>query len=223
MERPELESVLRRAGSEDERLAWFGALLTREANLPGRLLIVGGSAIEIYLTSQLYISQDIDVVGDREAIRPVLRRWGFSPEEGRDGRTYWIKEGVGQVDLLGANDRSALPPRSKRTPFGLVLLGSVEYLIVRRLMRAGRERSTELFRQAEVLAAEYGADLDWRFVRSEAKSENVLPLYEQLRKQVRRAKPREGRLSPRLPPRSRPGPTQSPSRSPRRRNRPRQS
>ena len=167
--------------------------LLEEPKATAGLVIVGGSAVEVYLTSRQYVSQDIDIVGDREAIRPVLRRWGFSAVEGRDGRTYWMKDGLGQVDLVGATDRSAIPSRAKRTPYGTVLLGSVEYLIVRRLMRAGRERSTELFRQAEVLAAEYGAGLDWSYIRSEAKFENVLPLYEQLRKQVRRATARPRR------------------------------
>jgi len=56
-------------------------------------------------------------------------------------------------------------------------------------MRAGRERSTELFRQAEVLAAQYAATLDGEYIRAEAKNEHVLPLFEQLRRQVRRVPP----------------------------------
>jgi hypothetical protein len=180
----EFNQALSAAGSEDQRIAYFGALLTREAGLEGRLIIVGGSAIEIYLTSARYVSQDIGVVGEKRAIEPVLRRWGFRKAEGRSGRVYWAKRVLGQVDLVGARDRSGLPPRSEPTPYGNVLLAPVEYLIVRRLMRAGRERSTELFRQAEVLAAEYGSGLDWAYIRSEAVYERVLPLLEQLQRQV---------------------------------------
>jgi hypothetical protein len=47
---------------------------------------VGGSAIEIHLTSGVYISMDIDIVGDKAAIGGVLRRWGFRREKGRDKR-----------------------------------------------------------------------------------------------------------------------------------------
>lgn len=184
MNRKEFERVLGLAGSEDERISWFGALLTRESGLEGKLIIVGGSAIEVYLTSNEYVSQDIDLVGAKGDIVPVLRRWAFREEEGRSGRIYWVKDGLGQVDLVGPRDRSGLPPRAQSTPYGDVLLAPVEYLIVRRLMRAGRERSTELFRQAEVLAAHYTEGLDWEYIRSEAVHEKVLPLYEQLRKQV---------------------------------------
>jgi hypothetical protein len=190
MKREEFDRIIGRARTEDKKVAWFGALLTRETGLVGRLIIVGGSAIEVYLTSSQYVSQDIDVVGSRSAILPVLRRWGFRQKTGRSARTYWIKEGLGQVDLVGAKDRSGLPPRSERTPYGPVLLGPVEYLIVRRLMRAGRERSTELFRQAEVLAARYENGLDWDYIRIESAYENVLPLYEQLAQQVRTRAPR---------------------------------
>jgi hypothetical protein len=184
MDRQEFEGILSSAPSESERIAWFGALLTREAGLEGKLIIVGGSAIEVYLTSSRYVSQDIDLVGAKGAIVQVLRRWGFRREEGRSGREYWTKDGLGQVDTVGPKDRSGLPPRVERTPYGEVLLAPVEYLIVRRLMRAGREHSTELFRQAEVLAAQYKAGLDWDYIRGEASRENVLTLYEQLRRQV---------------------------------------
>ena len=184
MNRREFETVLATASSEDERIAWFGALLARETGLGDRLIIVGGSAIEVYLSSGLYTSQDIDVVGTKRAIVPVLRRWGFREEEGRSGRVYWAKRGLGKVDLVGPNDKSGLPPRSEPTPYGEVLLGPVEYLIVRRLMRSGRERSTELFHQAEVLAAEYRTGLDWDYIRLEATYEHVLPLYDQLRKNL---------------------------------------
>lgn len=184
MNREEFDAALAKASSGSERIAWFGAILTRESGLRGRLIIVGGSAIEIYVSSDRYVSQDIDIVGDRKTIAPILERWGFSRERGRDERTYWVKVGLGQVDLVGTNDRSGLPARKHSTPYGPVLLSPVEYLIVRRLMRAGRERSVEFFRQAELLAAENVPSLDWDYIRSLSKYENVLPLYEQLRQQV---------------------------------------
>jgi hypothetical protein len=189
MDRKEFELAIAKARTEDERLSWFGALLTRESKLEGRLIIVGGSAIEIYLTSSKYVSMDIDVVGDKGAISAVLRRWGFRRVPGRDRRVSWVKKGLGSVDPVGPTDRSGLPPRSISTPHGEVLLAPVEYLVVRRLMRAGRERSTELFRQAEVLAAQFKRSLDWEYTRSEAEHERVLPLYNQLRAQVLMKRP----------------------------------
>ncbi len=184
MNRKEFERTLAAARTEDERLAWFGALLTRESKLDGQLIIVGGSALEIYLTSSEYVSMDIDIVGEKAAISPVLRRWGFQAEKGRDQRVYWVKTGLGNVDLVGPRDRSGLPPRALPTPFGAVLLGPIEYLIVRRLMMAGQKRSTEMFRQAVVLAARYKRGIDWDYIRAQAAYERVLPLFQELEEQV---------------------------------------
>ena len=64
-------------------------------------------------------------------------------------------------------------------------MGSVEYLILRRLTRSAGERSPALFRQAEALAIRYRKGLDWDYLRVMAKAENVLPLLEQLRKRTR--------------------------------------
>ena len=103
-----------------------------------------------------------------------------------------MKKVLRSVDLVGAKDRSGLPPRTHTIPFGDVLLAPVEFLIVRRLMRASRERSTELFRQAEVLAAQYKRSLDWDYIRVESGYEKVSPLFKQLKAQVlaRRRRPR---------------------------------
>jgi len=184
MNRREFESAISRAASEEDRLAYFGALLSRESGLGNRLIVVGGSAIEIYLTAEVYASQDIDIVGTKAAIAPILSKWGFIEEVGRSRRSYWVKAGLGQVDLVGPRDRSGLSPRPWPTPFGEVMLAAVEYLIVRRLMRAAREHRPDLFRQAQVLAIRYRRELDWEYIRGMAKSENVLPLYEQLRERT---------------------------------------
>ncbi|HKN07355.1 MAG TPA: hypothetical protein VJ021_07145 [Thermoplasmata archaeon] len=184
MNRKEFERILAKARTDDERLTWFGALLTLESKLEGQLIIVGGSAVEIYLTSNEYVSMDIDVVGNKAAISTVLRRWGFDSEKGRDQRVYWVKSGLGNVDLVGPTDRSGLPPRAFTTPYGDVLLGPVEHLIVRRLMMARRKRSREMYRQAAMLATRYKRGLDWDYIRAQAAYEKVLPLFEELREQV---------------------------------------
>jgi hypothetical protein len=185
MNRREFESAIKSAPTEEDRLAYFGALLARETGLGRRVMLVGESAIEIYLTAEVYTSQDVDVVGTKSDIAPVLAKWGFSEAVGRSRRVYWIKKGLGQVDLVGPRDRSGLPARPWPTPFGDVMLGPVEYLIVRRLMRTAREGSPELFWQAEILAMRYRRELDWGYIRVMATAEHVLPLYEQLRQRIR--------------------------------------
>jgi hypothetical protein len=186
MNRREFESAISTAQSEEDRLAFFGALLSRESGLGNRLILVGESAIEIYLTAEIYTSQDIDIVGSKEAVAPALSKWGFLEETGRSRRVYWVKNGLGQVDVVGRSDRSGLPPRPWPTPFGDVMLGAVEFLVVRRLMRSARERSPELFRQAELLAIRYQKNFDWDYVRAMAKSEKVLPLVQQVQERTLR-------------------------------------
>ena len=185
MDRSAFDASIAAAASEEDRLAFFGALLARETRLGSRLIPVGGSALEIYLTSEVYSSQGIDVVGTKSVIASVLLKWGLTPEGGRSRRVYWVKDGLGAVDLVGARDRAGLPPRRWRTPHGEVMLGAVEYLIVRRLMRATSDRDPYLFRQAEALARRYPQRLDWEYMRVLAKAERVLPLLDQFETRVR--------------------------------------
>lgn len=180
MDAKAFDSTLQRARTQTERLAWFGALLTKETGLEGRLVIVGGSAIEIYLGSDQYVSEDIDVVGEKARIKTVLERWGFSEVSGRDRRRYLVKAGVGQVDLVGPQEKSGLPARKEETTHRPVLLAPVEYLIARRLVMAAQEKSPERFSQAVALAVEFGDGLDWDYIEGNARYERVLPLYQQL-------------------------------------------
>ncbi len=181
MDEREFETILRKAKRPDQRVAWFGALLTQASGV--QIVIVGGSAIEVY-TDGRYVSRDIDIVGPKRRLVPVLRQWGFKPESGRSSRTYWVKPPWGLVDLVGTKRKSNLPTQTIHTPYGSVSLGPVEELITRRLVRAGRERSEELFQEAVLLANRYQMTLDWDYIQAEAKYEHVLPLYEQLRKRV---------------------------------------
>ena len=180
MDAPEFDRVISQAPTAEERLAWFGALLRKEA---GRdVEVVGGSAIEIYLTSDAYVSQDVDVVGSRSRIEDALRRWRFTTVTGRSHRLYWTHPSVGLVDIVGTADRSGLLPRRMRTAYGEVLLSAPEPLIIRRLIRADREADQGLFRQAVGLARLGG--LDWEYLESEAGYEKVRAGLRRLRKIV---------------------------------------
>jgi hypothetical protein len=191
MDAEEFDRTIRRAPTPEDRLAWFGALLASEART--HVELVGGSAIEIYLSSNEYVSQDVDLVGERRSLAEVLRRWGFREVEGRSRRIYWVKEAVGLVDLVGAMDRSGLPPRRIETPVGPVLLSALEPLIVRRLMRSKREGSDAMFRQA-VMLGRLGS-LDWDYLESEAKFEQITPLLRRLKRSIDGSTPRPGPAS----------------------------
>ncbi|MGD0250186.1 MAG: hypothetical protein ABSB97_04790 [Thermoplasmata archaeon] len=180
MDATEFDKVLSSAPKPEDRIAWFGALLTKESRT--KVEIVGGSAIELYLSSAEYISQDVDLVGRKDRITPTLRRWKFQPVEGRSHRVYWFKKAFGLVDIVGRGDRSGLRPRQLKTPYGPVLVSAIEPLIVRRLTRAYREKSNELYRQAVGLAKQ--GDLDWDYLEAMARYEGAIPLLKKLRKAV---------------------------------------
>jgi hypothetical protein len=181
MDADKFDEIIASAPKPEDRIAWFGALLAKESRTD--VEIVGGSAIEIYLSSDEYISQDVDLVGRKDRITPVLRRWRFQKVAGRSHRVYWFKKAIGLVDLVGAGDRSGLRPRQVVTPYGPILVSAVEALILRRLTRAHRERSNELFRQAVALSKQ--GNLDWEYLETMARYEGAGPLLKKLRKTVR--------------------------------------
>jgi len=191
----EFQQAIWGAPTPGERLAWFGALLARESK--SRVEIVGDSAVEIRLSPDVDVSQDVDVVGDRNALAIVLRRWGFREVAGRSQRVYWFLPDIGLVDLVGTVARSGLPPARRETPFGPIWLSAVEPLIVRRLVRYQREGSDALYRQAVLLAR--SVSIDWEYLEAEAKYEQVGPLLARLRREAgcrRAAVPHARRTTP---------------------------
>ena len=182
MDAAEFDKTIASAPQPEDRIAWFGALLTKESRT--KVEIVGGSAVEIYLSSTRFVSQGVDLVGRRDGISPVLRRWKFRRVEGRSHRVYWFKSGIGLVDIVGAGDRSGLRPRVVETSCGRVLVSAIEPLIVRRLMRAHREKSPILFRQAVELAR-YGK-LDWDYIEAMTRYEGAAAGLKKLRADLRK-------------------------------------
>lgn len=180
MDAPEFARAIARARSPEDRIKWFGALLSREART--EVEIVGGSAIGIYLTSAVYVSQDIDVVGLRSKIEPALSHWRFRRNEGRSHRSYWFHNELGLVDLVGSTDRSGLAPRRLETPYGPVLVTAPEPLIVRRLMRASREGDEALLQQAIKLARL--GPIDWEYLQAESRYEGVEGLLQRVQRAI---------------------------------------
>jgi len=102
------------------RVACFRALLATEARLgPDDMIIVGGSALEIY-TRGGYTSSDIDVVVDKEPLLPVLKAWGFR----WSSREMWYHEEwkitVGFVNPIGRFHGSRERTEVIATPYGSV-------------------------------------------------------------------------------------------------------
>jgi hypothetical protein len=172
----EVQSILRRIGEGDRRLLCFAALLRQEAGLgPDDLVVVGGSAIEIY-TEGAYVSGDIDICAPREAIASVLRRWGFK-QAGREwARLDW------QIVLDVVAPRVSGSMRLSRvveTPYGPVRVGSIEDLIVGRLALVKYWNEPEEYRNAQLLAILPG--LDWDYLARRADQEKLAAELSQLR------------------------------------------
>jgi hypothetical protein len=184
----ELESALRKARNTAEKTLWFGAILASE--LGQDVVIVGGSAIEIY-TSGWYVSGDIDLVGERNAIIKILERWEFL----KSGR-MWSRVDLGLwVDPV-ARDYTGDTRKLQEvaTPYGRVKLASLEDLIAKRLIetKVWPRGGTELFDQALALANEYDGQIDWDYVTKVATRDLAGDLVPELRRRITRGVRRRG-------------------------------
>jgi hypothetical protein len=176
----ELRAALQKARNAAERDLWFGSILAEA--LHSGVVIVGGAAIEVY-TSGRYVSEDLDVVGDRRRILLLLKEWGFQHEGRLWTRTdipLWV-DPVGR-DYTGDTRRL----RTVSTPYGKVQLASVEDLIAKRLIetKVWPRGGTELFDQAVALAKEYDESIDWDYVRTVARRDHADDLVSEVRRRI---------------------------------------
>jgi hypothetical protein len=165
----------------ERRLLYFGALLGREKPLSGsHLIIVGGSAIEVY-TRGRYVSGDIDVVGPRDVLASVLEGWGFRKE----GRMWHRADWKMAVDLVG-NEYSGDLRRVREvvTPYGSVRIAAVEDLLVKRLASAKHWRIPSDIEQALLIALGYETEIDWSYVESLSSRYDVTDLLGDLRSRM---------------------------------------
>jgi hypothetical protein len=185
IEAREVERALGAARTSAERILYFaGVLSTAVGGLEGPVVVVGGSAIEVY-TVGAYTSGDIDLVTPRQEAARVLESWGFHTE----GRTWYHEKWKLDVDLVGS-DYSGNPSRIREveTPYGSVRLAAVEDLIIKRLAEAKhwQGRRQEAFEQAALLASELAGDLDDTYLDFRAKQEDVVDILADLRALVAR-------------------------------------
>ena len=176
----ELGRILAKAKHHGERNLWFGAILAGQ--IRSDLVIVGGSAIEVY-SSGKFVSRDLVLVGERRQIIEALERWGFH----REGR-LWSRPDLGLwIDPVGkhyAGDVQRL--RQVSTPYGSVRLASVEDLIAKRLIetKVWPRGGTKLFDQALALAAEYRQEIDWEYVTRVARQDGAEDLVPELLRRI---------------------------------------
>lgn len=177
----DLVEILAKAGDRDRVVLEFAALLAAESGLGDQLVVVGGSALEIY-TRGGYASGDIDLVGDRAKIASVLAGWGFA----KKGR-YWAHGGLKLfVDIPGRYyNGNFYRTQVLTTPHGRVRISEPEYLLVRRLAAAKFWRDSGALDEAALLAAVNPSAIDWSYAEELAEREEVSDLMSELRSRVK--------------------------------------
>ncbi|HXQ93932.1 MAG TPA: hypothetical protein VN864_02015 [Thermoplasmata archaeon] len=174
----EIGRILRSTPKSYDRILHFAALLARE--IGSEVVVVGGSAIEVY-TKGGYVSGDIDIRADREAVRRALAGWKFN-EEGR----LWIRADWNiAVDVVG-NQYTGDPYRATTaaTPYGPVQIAVVEDLFVKRLAAAKHWRVREALDEASLLWADYSDRMDVAYLDQQAATYKVLDLLAVFRKRA---------------------------------------
>ncbi len=179
----EVERALEAAEGSPDRILYFAGLLsTALGGAEGPVIVVGGSAIEVY-TVGAYTSGDIDIVTSRKPAAQILESWGFRTE----GRTWYHPKWKLDVDLVGNHyNGSQSRLREIETPYGPVRLAALEDLIIKRLAEAKhwQGRRQEAFEQAALLASEHAGELDDPYLDERAKQEDVVDILADLQAQV---------------------------------------
>jgi hypothetical protein len=172
-------------GTEDptERKIRFMALLT--SSLPKNRrppILVGGSAIEVYLDGTLRTG-GIDVVYDSNSLERALRSWRFSLG---GGLRAWANDELGlAVDMVGDEYSGSMERVTTiTTEFGPVVVTSIEDLILKRLASAKFWHIPTDVEQAFLLAKAQQDRIDWGYVESEAKRSDVIDFLDKLKQML---------------------------------------
>jgi len=179
----DVETELRSAKGVDRRILMFAALLRQEAELGvDDLVVVGGSAIEIY-TEGAYVSGDVDLCAPSDPIRSVLTRWGFN----RTGREWARLDWKIVIDVVAPRPSGSMRlTRVVDTPYGQVRLGAVEDLILGRLALIKFWKEPDEWANAELLINL--PRLDWEYLADRARRDGVVEELALLGKRAARRK-----------------------------------
>ena len=163
-----------------ERKIRFMALLT--SSLPKGLrrpVLVGGSAIEVYLDGTLRTG-DMDVVYSVKALKEVLTAWHF---ELGSGFRAWANDELGlAVDMVGEDYSGSYEKVTTiTTDYGPVIVTGIEDLIVKRLSSAKFWNVPADVDQAYLLARAHNDRIDWPYVEEEARKAGISDFLSTLR------------------------------------------
>jgi len=183
MKYEEVKEKLRGARSPTEKALHFAALLAAAGEVsPDDLIVVGGSAIEIYTNGQ-YTSGDIDIVlSPSRTLTPILAEWNFKSQ----GR-IWYNDDLGIVLDFVKPPYTYDESRTQVlvTPHGPVRIAAIEDLLIKRLVSAKWWRRPGDVEHAKLLAVIYADRIDWKYVENLAKREDVGDVLTELRRALR--------------------------------------
>jgi predicted nucleotidyltransferase len=136
-------------------------------------ILVGGSAVEFY-TQGAYKSLDLDILGKKKDIEPIMNEMGFK----KSGR-HWYTEDL-SLEIVGSSTKERIKTmKIGDSEFKVI---SVEDLIVDRL-NACRHWNSELdCEQASYLLAGYNDQMDMKYLQTRAKEEKVSEELKKLKK-----------------------------------------
>ncbi len=170
----ELKTALRGRPRDERKLLLVGVL--NKYLLGGReAVLVGGALVEFY-TSGGYVTGDIDVVGDRDRIVPLLEAAGFK----RNARTWWNTDLELVVDIAGRDLRRT--EEVVRVEFAGYSIPTVtlEDLIVDRLLAAKYWKSRTDWEQAVLLLRAHQNRVDSASLERKAGQNDVADWLENL-------------------------------------------
>ena len=173
-----LEAALR-GRPRDERKMLFVGVLNKELPEGREAVLVGGALVEFY-TSGGYVTGDLDIIGDRDAIIPLLESAGFS----KSGRTWWNTDLELVVDIAGRDLRRT------ETIVRVVFEGftiptvSLEDLIVDRLLAATYWKSATDWEQAVLLLRAHRSRVNMTALKQKAAANDVRDALKELTKVV---------------------------------------
>lgn len=169
----------------DQRKYVLVGVLNRHLPRARQVVLVGGAAVELY-TAGAYVTGDVDLIGDRESVGPLLEAAGFR----RVDRLYVLEDAGLAVDLVGPSQRRG-ETTTELTIRGLaVRVVTVEDAIVDRLLAAEYWKSRTDWEQAVLLYEAHAARLHRQILEDRARANDVEEALRRLIGEIRaRGKP----------------------------------
>lgn len=131
-------------------------------------VLVGGALVE-FLTDGAYVTGDVDLIGDRASILPLLAAAGFE----REGRVFFQKDLGLVVDIAGRFLRRGESVTYVEFEGYRVPAVTLEDAIVDRLLAAKFWKSTTDWEQAVLLFTAHRDGLDRAVLRGKARANDV--------------------------------------------------